>query len=163
MTRVNVVAPYTLADQHLMAEFRELKHIVPAMRRSRNSKGGITGIVPNYTMQTGHVKFFYHRLDYVTQRYSDVGNELLLRGFNVDYTSASNVILDQLFNGEWLPPAKWHESMWVPNVSDVRVNISRITERLLEREKGFYRHYSNYVDVHWLIELMHNTTYTPKY
>ncbi len=57
MTRINVIDPIDLTDQHLMAEYRELPMIMGSLRRSLKSKKGLPKITPKYTLNAGHVTF----------------------------------------------------------------------------------------------------------
>ena len=50
MTRINVVHPTVLTDQHLMAEYRELTMVMGSLKRSLNSKNGLPPIPAKYTL-----------------------------------------------------------------------------------------------------------------
>ena len=83
MTRINLVPVDELADQHLFAEFREIKMVSMALRRSlaaRNVDSVLARIPPAFTLGTGHVMFFYDKGDYLVERYSQIRCELKMRG-----------------------------------------------------------------------------------
>ena len=61
MTRINAVHPTVLTDQHLMAEYRELTMVMGSLKRSLNSKNGLPPIPEKYTLNAGHVTFFYNK------------------------------------------------------------------------------------------------------
>lgn len=61
MARINVVHPTVLTDQHLMAEYRELTMVMGSLKRSLNSKNGLPPIPAKYTLNAGHVAFFYNK------------------------------------------------------------------------------------------------------
>lgn len=85
MTRINLVPPAELADQHLFAEFRELKMVPKSLERSLNAKGVIAvtfSIPPKYVLGRGHVSFFYDKGAYLTNRYVDIQQELQRRKIN---------------------------------------------------------------------------------
>lgn len=95
MTRINVVAVETLCDKHLLAEFRELTRIPNTIV---SGKAVLDGNYPKeYTLGTGHVKFFYPRLKWLHERYNQLHQECLYRGFNVQYIWPDNVPM-RLYN-----------------------------------------------------------------
>jgi hypothetical protein len=65
MTRINVVPAEDLTDQHLMAEYRELPMVLAAARRSK-SEGYEASHA--YTLNKGHVKFFYSKKRWLISR-----------------------------------------------------------------------------------------------
>lgn len=104
--------PEELTDQHLFAEFRELKMIPKSLARSLRARGheGVVKMVPaTFVLGTGHVSFFYDKGAYLIDRYYRLRFELFERGVNFDRSA----LLDpdkvyeatpSLMNG-WEPPA----------------------------------------------------------
>ena len=87
MTRINLVPVEELSDQHLMAEYRELPMVPAALNRSLKSRSPqqiLASIPEQFTLNTGHVTFFYDKLNYLEKRYAMLVNELLKRGFNLN-------------------------------------------------------------------------------
>ena len=101
MTRINLVPPEELMDQHLFAEFREIKMVPKSLARSIAAarKGYALGfqperveqlaaesvlkrIPPAFTLNTGHVSFFYDKGAYLVERYALLRQELERRGIN---------------------------------------------------------------------------------
>jgi len=116
MTRINLVPPSELYDQHLFAEFREIKMVPKSLARSlKASKArGETLLqfwqrLPKaYTLNTGHVSFFYDKGTYLYWRYADLRRELEDRGFNFDRESKLDpdgvfASLDHDFNNDYVP------------------------------------------------------------
>lgn len=90
MTRINLVPPSELMDQHLFAEFREIKMVPMSLRRSIIARGVedvLAKIPPAYTLNTGHVSFFYDKAKYLFKRYGVIRYELSRRGINYDGAS----------------------------------------------------------------------------
>ena len=83
MTRINVaIKPRELTNKHLIAEHREIKRIPNCISKGKfNMKGQPT----EFTLGTGHVKFFYDKLGYLKKRYELLYKECVERGFNVQY------------------------------------------------------------------------------
>jgi deoxyribonuclease (pyrimidine dimer) len=94
MTRINLVPPEELADQHLMAEYREMPMVPAALRRSlktRRVEDIKKGIPKEFTLNKGHVTFFYDKMAYLKKRYEIVCNELKARGFKLDENRALHI------------------------------------------------------------------------
>ena len=72
-----------------------------------------------FTLGTGHVKFFYDKLNYLYKRYNELHLECKRRGFNVtDYRECWNGIPNNLNND------------YYPTEYDKKIIRERITERL---------------------------------
>lgn len=81
MTRINCGIPVEeLTDKHLLAEHREIKRIPNCIRKGRFS---LKDQPKEFTLGTGHVKFFYDKLIYLYDRYVLLYIECVKRGFNV--------------------------------------------------------------------------------
>ena len=83
MTRINLVDPKELMDQHLTTEFLELPRIPVQLQRSINARGidGVLQMIPKkFTLNKGHVSFFYDKGFYLTERYLSLSKELDRRG-----------------------------------------------------------------------------------
>ena len=110
MTRINLVPPEELADQHLMAEYREMPMVTAALRRSlktRNVADIVKGIPKEFTLNKGHVTFFYDKLSYLKNRYDSLCNELKARGFKLDETRVLNTDnFPQIFYNDYVPTEK---------------------------------------------------------
>lgn len=88
MTRINAgIAPNELHRRHLIAEYRELPMVPAALRRSLRSAEPATilaRIPPAFTLNKGHVTFFYNKLAYLQARYDDLVHEMRERGYSPD-------------------------------------------------------------------------------
>ncbi len=116
MTRINLIPPSELCDQHLLAEFRELTRIPNAVAKGKYS---LVGIPDDYKLGTGHVRFFFNKLMFLKKRYQDLYEECKARNFNVTYI--------------WPETLPENESLWldyVPTVNAIEVNRARIQERM---------------------------------
>jgi deoxyribonuclease (pyrimidine dimer) len=131
MTRINVIEPKQLTDQHLMAEYRELPMVGSALKRSIRSKNGVPKIPSKYTLNTGHVTFFYNLGAYLERRYKSLIDELNNRGYKLD----ENRIVDfDVFkdNGMY--------NDWNPDEPALRINVERIKQKL-DMKIDWYKHY----------------------
>lgn len=87
MTRINLVPPAELYDQHLIAEWREIKMIPRALQRSLQTRAPhdvLKAIPQAFTLGTGHVTFFYDKGCYLFDRYDQLTEELQRRGFRLN-------------------------------------------------------------------------------
>ena len=117
MTRINVgVKPVELNDKMLIAEHREIKRIPNQIKSGRFI---MKGQPDNFTLNKGHVKFFYDKLGYLLNRYKKIYEECKSRGFNVqDYSSAWQGIEPKYMND------------YKPTPQDRSIILERIKERL---------------------------------
>jgi len=137
MTRINLVDPAVLTDQHLMAEYRELPMVMAALRRSLNSKRGVHGIPEQFTLNSGHVKFFYDKGYFLEFRYESLIEELCRRNYNID-PSSRNVSFD-VFRENGL------YNDFTPSSRDLGISVDRILLRIREK-LTWYRYLGNEID-----------------
>lgn len=129
MTRVNIIPPKELMDQHLMAEFREIRHVGPSLQRSLKSKSKSYLNKPEkYTLNKGHVTFFYDKGMYLYKRFQEIKEELLRRGFNINRESNFDISL--------FPPD--FQKDWEPTECEKLINVERINLRI-QQKPNFYR------------------------
>lgn len=146
MTRINLVPPEELMDQHLFAEFREIKMVPKSLRRSLQAAGRrhllttaaqhsvLLRIPPAFTLDTGHVSFFYNKGAYLQERYHALVTELIRRGFNFD----KDAQLDE--DGVFASlPAEFNQH-YTPTEGALALVRQRIAEKLALRP-GWYRYY----------------------
>ena len=71
MTRINIIEPSELTDQHLIAEYREIFMVGGSLRRTLKSKSGYmeSKVPKKFTLNNGHVYFFYNKGKYLHNRY----------------------------------------------------------------------------------------------
>lgn len=136
MTRINIIEPVQLTDQHLMAEYRELPMVHASLRRSLRTKmtREVLAKVPkNYTLNAGHVTFFYDKMFYLRKRYDALIEELKTRGYNLDESRA----LDE--SGI---PADFFKNEWMPGEDDLPIMQQRLQEKL-KMKVHFYKYYGD--------------------
>ena len=73
MTRINLVPPSELHDKHLLAEYRELPRVFKLARPCDD-------IPEKYCLGTGHVKFFYNKLEFLYKRQCQLCEEMKRQG-----------------------------------------------------------------------------------
>ncbi|GGZ96114.1 deoxyribonuclease [Ignatzschineria ureiclastica] len=122
MTRINIIPPEELCDQHLLAEHRELTRI-PNDIAKRQGKVPLSN-APGYHLGTGHVTFFRDKLRFLKDRYDALHQECLKRGFNVLYKWPDEV-------AEYLH--LWND--YKVTAQDRAINMARIIERMPEKPR----------------------------
>jgi deoxyribonuclease (pyrimidine dimer) len=92
MTRINSgIAPKELHRLHLIAEYREITMVPAALRRSLRTKSveSVKSSIPSeFTLNAGHVKFFYDKLTYLQARFCVIVSEMEARGYTVNKARA---------------------------------------------------------------------------
>lgn len=129
MTRINSAIPVrNLTDEHLLAEHREIKRLPYFLQKSVSCET-IRNIPKEFTLGKGHVTFFLDKQRFLYERYKEIYNECLRRGFNVtNYEENWNTIPEQYFN------------IYVPTNKEHCLIVGRISERISNSKKETY-HY----------------------
>ena len=130
MTRINIVPTEELADQHLVAEYREMFMVGSALQRSlkspnweKNKKTWPT----KFTLNSGHVKFFYNKRLYLHKRYDELVSEMRRRGMKPDPT--------RKFKREQWPDELYLD--WEPSEAEQLIVRQRIQERIDEKPEWY--------------------------
>ena len=135
MTRINLVDPSELSDQHLVAEYREIFMVGSSLQRSLKSKNWektLANIPKKYTLNKGHVTFFYNKGKYLYKRYELLIEEMKNRGMNPDS--------ERKFKTEQWPDELFND--WEPELDDYKVIRARIKEKI-EMKPEWYRFTKN--------------------
>ena len=126
MTRINIIPVKELFDQHLIAEYREITMVPAALKRTINSKSGLklSKINNTFTLNKGHVYFFYNKGKYLHKRYKEIVKEMKARGFqpNPNRKFPKNIFIENnLYND------------WQPSVEDYKIIRERIKSKIKAR------------------------------
>ena len=122
MTRINIIPVSELTDQHLIAEYREITMVPAALKRTLRSKIGLRKekISKRFTLNTGHVYFFYDKGLYLNKRYDEIVSEMKLRGFNPDP--------NRKFPKHVYPRYLYND--WMPSLDEQKIIRKRIEEKI---------------------------------
>lgn len=127
MTRINsAIRVKLLTDEHLLAEHREIKRIPSVYLKRKNSKLGLSNLPENFSLGTGHVLFFINKPKFTRDRYINIRNECLNRGFNIENYIDNWNFYDNKNINEYVPVKKEYDLL-----------IERISERLLQSKKQY--------------------------
>ena len=130
MTRINIIDVSELTDQHLIAEYREITMVPGSLRRTLVSKLGYqeSKVSKRYTLNNGHVYFFYNKGLYLYKRYRQLVIEMKRRGFNPDKNRKfpKDIFIDNnLYND------------WTPTIEDYIIIRQRIAERISSKPNWY--------------------------
>lgn len=130
MTRINVIDPKLLTDQHLMAEYRELPMVMGSLRRTVASRNGwqLSKVPREYKLDSGHVYFFTNKGKWLERRYNALISELTSRGYNLDPNRVADF---SVFHANGL----YHD--WTVDAKAVDINRQRIKERILDKPNWY--------------------------
>lgn len=134
MTRINLVDPAELMDQHLLAEYREIRLLCANLQRTLNSKRGFQekNVPVKFTLNSGHVYFFFNKGKYIHERYEAIRRELKKRNISSDLE---------------FPLDKWPKHLyndWAPSDRDKNIVRERIALRISQKP-NWYRYYGRVV------------------
>jgi deoxyribonuclease (pyrimidine dimer) len=141
MTRINAdLDPYKLLDAHCIAEYRELPMVFASLRRSLRTKSKqdvLKSIPKNFTLNAGHVKFFYDKLLFLQERYEKLRVELKLRNFKLD-DSRSYDLSDI--------PIEFRTNGYLMSGVDSEIIRERLITRFMAKPT-WYRYYGKPIDI----------------
>jgi len=126
--RINIIEPRLLADQHLVAEYREIKMLPKSLLRTINSKSGfdVKKISKKYTLNKGHGYFFYNKLSFIIKRFNDLLKEMEYRKFQTNF---KEIPMENI-------PINLHND-YQPNKDEMIVNIERIKLRISDKPNWY--------------------------
>ena len=121
MTRINLVDPSTLHSKHLLAEYRELPRVFKLVEaaQARGLSPRTARIPPSYVLGTGHVTFFYDKLQWLERRFLALVDECCNRNFNIQHYGVPDLYLDY----HW-----WND--YEPTPEAIALNAARIKDRM---------------------------------
>lgn len=129
MTRINLVPVQELADQHLMAEYRELPRVFGAVQKHIEAGKTIKDfkISQMYLLGTGHVTFFYNKLLYLSNRHEQIVLECIKRGINI-----SNIEKYDISHF----PSVWCND-YIPTEKEIEISRARLIEKLMMKPNWY--------------------------
>lgn len=119
MTRVNVIPVSELADQWLLAEYRELPRCLKQDIDVRNAPSW-------YVLGKGHMKWARKFGLYTNNRMDELISEMKFRGFKTTHESGL-----QTYVRPFMLP-------YIPTDKDIQLNIKRLQEKY-KQKPTFYR------------------------
>lgn len=122
MTRINIIPPQLLTDQHLRAEWREISRL-PSNYSRLSSKAKIP---KEFTLGTGHVLFFVLKPFYTLNRYQELCEELRIRKYS--FTD---------FSENWNVYKELEKEVWKPSTKDFQIIYQRLEEKILMKANWY--------------------------
>lgn len=119
MTRVNLVHPVELCNQHLLAEYKEIPRLHSLLTKHYLNKGKEVPDITEFSLGKNHMKFFLNKFEFLYRRHRAISKELRRRGYNLfhDSTLFQQVPI-HLFND------------WQPTQKDINLSRQRILDKL---------------------------------
>lgn len=146
MTRINAgIHQVNLVDQHCFAEWRELPRVASTIV---SGTAVIKNIPQHFTLNTGHVKFFYDKQLYLYNRYKELTRELINRKYNFNI----EIYERNLQNFEIIQQN--YPQLW--NDFDDRVAKSILVDRISIRLSGMknLKYYKNDISIADAIKML---------
>lgn len=122
MTRINVVPPSELHQKHLVAEYREIARVFALSRKAQfDVMRGKKDLPKEYTLGTGHVLFFYNKLNFILNRYKSLTEEMRNRGYSPNPIADIDLVskIDKKMFGDY-----------IPTEDAIKINRARISDRM---------------------------------
>lgn len=128
MTRINLMHPTVLTRRHLVAEYKEITQILHPLSRAIANGTVLDNIPTNYTLNGGHVRFWYDKGLWIENRITLLKDEMLRRGVKVDldlFTTRTARIRSTF------SPTLMND--WQHTKKDMLVNAERVIQRIAEK------------------------------
>lgn len=146
MTRINsAISVKCLTDEHLLAEHREIKRM-PSYFLKAQTSGALKRIPNVFCLGTGHVTFFLDKFQFTLNRYKQIHEECVNRGFNVpDYSNNWKIVsLKDCWNN------------YIPTNKEKELLIERISERISNSTKTSFHYIGKSITKSEAISLLNN-------
>lgn len=126
--RINLINPSILADQHLVAEYREIKMLPKSLMRSLRSRQGFdkSRISKTYTLNTGHGYFFYDKLNFIVDRFNNLLTEMENRNFATNYRTLELTDIPKCFFNDYSP-----------TINEKDISLERIILRINQKPSWY--------------------------
>lgn len=122
MTRINLIPPKQLIRQHLVAEYRELPRVF-GLVHAQSSKGKRPSdlkIPKSFVLGTGHVTFFYDKLEFLRKRFGLLVDEMRSRCYTVNHADIPSFTVE-------IPTEWWND--YYPSDREIEISNARIEDR----------------------------------
>ena len=149
MTRINLVEVEKLADQHLLAEWREMKMVPAALVRylkTNSVQVMLKKVGLRYKLGKGHVSFFYDKMPFLTYRYELITKELLKRGVQLQTVLPFTEYTKDV-------PSEFIKKVWEPDDLEIAESRARIISRIAEKPE-WYRYYKQTKNLQFFEQLL---------
>ena len=124
MTRMNLIPVFELSIPHLIAEYREISRIILQHINTKNAPS-------TYCLGTGHVKWARKHSLFVINRYKELCDEMVYRGFTVNYPYED---LLKVYNDT---VEKENKNDYVITEEDIILSRNRIIEKLRAKPRAY--------------------------
>lgn len=125
MTRINLIPVEELSDQHLVREYNELPRCI---KQDINTDDAPT----IYKLSSGHMKWGKKHSTFLLNRYMQLCDEMVYRGFKVNYPYKN------LYEYYELTVDNKNKNWYNVTENDIEVSRNRIIEKI-EKKFGWYR------------------------
>lgn len=153
MTRIDLAKVETFTDQHLVSGYKEIMRLPGYLKRSLKSKRGVPvdSIPPVFTLNTGHVRFFYNKGRFIRDKFRAIRWEMIRRGYRPTITD--------------LDFSQWPEHLmggYIPTPQDLAVSRQRVDDKLRNTKPGFvYTFWGQPLDPQWGVDFLGMVTPPP--
>lgn len=148
MTRINLIDPALLTDQHLFAEYREITRIFALVKNALDKyppNDIIQKIPSEYRLGTGHVLFFYDKLAFIEHRYFALRDEVVVRGFNI-------TLKDNITEFRKSIPKRFYGD-YQPTNTALQLSIARLMDKIYAKP-NWYRQHGVLIDDEWYCQVL---------
>jgi deoxyribonuclease (pyrimidine dimer) len=132
MTRINLVHPSQLSDQHLIVEYRELPRIVNDWKSKKGDASFYKNIPAKYVLGTGHVRFFRDKIKFLVNRHKELVQECIKRNFKIKYQES---LVDST-----LIVSDTRQIDYIPTKQDIFTSQERIDSKI-KQKPNWYKYY----------------------
>lgn len=141
MVRINLINPKFLADQHLVAEYKEILMLFGYVRK--HPKTNLNKIPKEYKLGSGHILFFRNKLIYLKKRFELMKKEMKKRKFNAEKELSFKNIDGKLKNN------------WRPSEKDKKIIKQRLIWKI-NLKPEYYRYYGKKKSKSFFVEMIKN-------
>lgn len=126
MTRINLIDPSLLSDQHLAGEYKEITRVFTLAEKHIKAKKNVADLkIPaKFTLGSGHVSFFYDKIYFTWLRYGTLYRECVARGRDMDLEKF--VTIREHVKQTFFGTGYWND--WKPSHEEIYLSMARVVK-----------------------------------
>ena len=143
MTRINTLKPTELSDQLVINELGEIGRVLLKVCERIDKDKPFDDIPHEYTLGSGHMKFFFPRCGFIMNRYLELRKEYTNRTGKTYSTVHLTEMTERMIKIRRFKPELWRNYVITPEARE------SCLKRIKDRSTGYKKHTYYGKEINW--------------